>query len=105
MAINRDALSELLEPLIVGRDDSADVLEAILALDVEPDSPSVEEVTAQAVAEALAEAKKEFNARFESAFFAKSAAQGETDAEVIEDGDNDIPSNPTITDLLTSEER
>lgn len=103
MAINREALSEVLKPLIEGRDDSADILEAIVALDVDPEID-----TQAAVDAALAEAKKEFNARFERAFFNPAnddtAAAGETVENIVEDGDNHIPEAPSIDDLFETKE-
>lgn len=103
--IDLDALKPLLEPLVTGRDDSADILEKINALNVvEPEESEIESRIATAVAEAEARARAEYNRRYESAFFAQPTdappVSEEETTPVIVDEVDDINDEITLDEVI-----
>lgn len=101
MAISLDALKPLIEPLLVDREDAAEVIQSIVELDV------AEEGISQADLEAkLAEVRAENNARYMSTFFPKpdevveetptSSDEVTPDADGVTEPDPDI----TLSDIL-----
>lgn len=106
--IDLDALKPVLEPLVTGREDSADILEKITALNTStPDETEIEARIAAAVAESEARARAEYNDRYMAAFFAQPTdappvSDDEATPDVVDevDGvDTEITLDEVISDL------
>lgn len=103
--IDIDDLRPILQPLVEGRDDAADVLESITGIDHEVSGPSTDDIDA-AVAAARAEEKAAFNSRYAAAFFggttgAPAEDNTEDDDSTVDEAegfDEDI----TMADVIAS---
>lgn len=74
--IKLDALKPVLEELLDGREDAADVIERVSALDIEDDRVDKSEIDAL---------NASWNDRFKKAFFGEKADQIETEIPTVEE--------------------